>query len=199
MTLIELMVVLAIFLIVASLTIFDYGRFRSNASLQNLSDDVALSIRRAQGFAIGVIGVQRLNSFSYGYGIHFSTSAPSGDTIAGSNKSFPIFADINNNNSYDYASGSSTCIAANVGLNNQECYDLLTITSNDTIAGICPNGNDANCTGTTADIIFKRPNPDAYIYVNGVLYNNVDIEIKNIATQTMKFITVSKIGQISIK
>ena len=89
MTLIELMVVLVIFIIVAGLTIFDYSKFRSTASLQNLADDIALSVRRAQNYAIGVKGSQ--SSFSNGYGIHFLTTPLNGaDVRAGSNKTFII-------------------------------------------------------------------------------------------------------------
>ena len=38
MTLVELMVVLAIFAVVTSLTIFDYGSFRTSVSMQNITN-----------------------------------------------------------------------------------------------------------------------------------------------------------------
>ena len=48
MTLVELIVVLAIFMIILGLTIFDYSSFKSTTTIQNLADDIALTIRKAQ-------------------------------------------------------------------------------------------------------------------------------------------------------
>lgn len=205
MTLVELIVVLAIFMIVAGLTIFDYGRFRSSVSLQNLGDDIALSVRRAQNYAIGVHSSQ-LAVFSYGYGIHFSTANPNpADARAGSKKSFVIFNDLNSNKAYDYATSSSALCSSGIIIQaNDECIDILNITSNDTVYQICPNG--ANCsTSSYADITFLRPNPDAYICTGvigspcSVKLSSVDIIIKNDQSGDTKTISVSSVGQISVK
>lgn len=248
MTLVELLVVLAIFVLVAGLTIFDYGKFRSNVSLQNLADDIALSVRRAQGEAIGV--GSSLSSFSNGYGIHFSTSTIPLNPLSGSNKLFVLFNDIADrsgtpNKLYDYdpSSRSSLCDATTLRSGN-ECLDLLNITSADEIAFICPNGDVNNCTANYADIVFLRPNPDACIHAGssrnirdvieakkedisnfinfdvtpesasienqgGGIHDNpstcsgglrsVDIVVRNIQSGDTKTITVSSIGQISVK
>jgi len=204
MTLVELIVVLAIFMIVAGLTIFDYGRFRSSVSLQNLGDDIALSIRRAQNYAIGVHSSQTA-IFSYGYGIHFSTATPNPlDIRAGSKKSFIIFNDLNSNKVYDYAtSGSTLCTTGIVVQADDECVDMLNITSSDIVYQICPNG--ANCsTSSYADITFLRPNPDAYICTGSIgdvcssQLSSVDIIIKNDQSGDTKTISVSSVGQISV-
>lgn len=206
MTLVELLVVLAIFVIVMGLTIFDYGRFRSSVSVQNLADDIALSIRRAQNYAIGVQNAQ--SDFSNGYGIHFSTATPTSIRLAGSNKSFIIFNDIpvsgspNKKYDYDTASSSSACSSATLSSGN-ECLDLLTITSADEIKYVCPNGT--GCTTGYADITFIRPNPDAYICTGSVggscsgPLGSVDIVVQDSKSQSIKTITVSSIGQISIR
>jgi prepilin-type N-terminal cleavage/methylation domain-containing protein len=68
-TLIELMVVISIFAIISATVIVDYRSFSSSISTQNLADDIALSIRKAQGYAIGVRGY---NNIFNGYGIHFA-------------------------------------------------------------------------------------------------------------------------------
>ena len=198
MTLVELMVVLAIFLIVAGLTIFDYGRFRSSVSLQNLSDDVALSIRRAQNYAIGVRNSS--SSFANGYGIHFNTALPvSGDARAGSSKRFIIFNDLNANKRYDYPGSSSALCNATTLQDGDECIDMLNITTDDIIYQICPNG--LNCGSGNVCITFIRPNPDATICINGDCssYSNVGIVVKNNQTGNTKTISVSSIGQISIE
>jgi prepilin-type N-terminal cleavage/methylation domain-containing protein len=197
MTLVELLVVLAIFLIVAGLTIFDYGRFRSSISLQNLADDISLSIRRAQNYAIGVHSSQS-SIFYSGYGIHFSTNAPSGIPLSGSNKSFVIFADVDGDKIYDYNSGSasSACNGTTLGAGN-ECVDLLSITSSDQILSIC---NGASCTTGYVDIVFNRPNPDAFIVINGsTSVDSVDIKVQNNQSLDTKTISISKVGQISVR
>jgi prepilin-type N-terminal cleavage/methylation domain-containing protein len=187
MTLIELLVVLAIFMIVASITIFDYARFRSSVSVQNLADDIALSIRRAQNYAIGVKNIQA--DFSNGYGIHFSTNA-SADPVAGSNKSFIIFNDVNGNKKYDYAAGG--CSASG----GSECIDLLTITSSDQVKSICSGGSCVD----SIDITFIRPEPNAYICSGGSCgYGSVDIVVEDLNSENTKTITVSSVGQISIR
>lgn len=209
MTLIELMVVLVIFIIVAGLTIFDYSKFRSTASLQNLADDIALSVRRAQNYAIGVKGSQ--SSFSNGYGIHFLTTPLNGsDVRAGSNKTFIIFNDLNSNQKYDYLTSNSDICDTGTLSSSDECIDMLKITSADTVSSICvyESGNNT-CTPLVngySDITFYRPDPDAHICaatfgfscVNDQ-YSSVDVVIKNSENQSIKTINISNVGQINIK
>ena len=184
---------------VAGLTIFDYGRFRSNVSLQNLSDDVALSVRRAQNYAIGVHSSESA-IFSVGYGIHFTTAAPVAmNARSGSSKTFMIFSDLNKNNQYDYPISSSVACNSSTLSAGDECLDMLNIATTDTISAICPNG--ANCADGTADITFIRPNPEPTICINGSCagYTSVDIKIRNTESGETKIISVSNVGQISIK
>lgn len=226
MTLVELVVVVAIFIIVAGITIFDYGRFRSNVSLQNLSDDIALSVRRAQGFAIGV--ESSLNTFSNGYGIHFSNVVKSKIALSGTKKSFIIFADIadkdgNRNKFYDYDksiildsgdTGPNASILTSCSITTleagKECLDFLSITSNDEVIKICPNGDQNTCLASGyVDITFIRPNPNAFICAyeddaqvpcdlsSGL--TSVDIVVRNVLSQNTKTITVSNVGQISVQ
>ncbi len=201
MTLVELLVVLAIFFIVAGLTIFDYGRFRSSVSLQNLADDIALSIRRAQNYAIGVKSANP-SAFDSGYGIHFSTNLySSSDARAGSNKSFVIFADLDGSHTYNYTTSTSAICDVSTITAGEECVDLLSINTADSIYQICPDGN--NCVNSGfADITFLRPNPDAFICVDGACsssLSSVDIVVRNTASGDTKTISVSNIGQISIR
>src|ERR1035437_8584732 len=125
-TLVELLVVIFIFMIITGITIFSYGKFNSSLSIQNLADDIALSVRRAQGFAIGVRGTG--SSFTDGYGIHF-TANPNSPLNAGSNKAFILFTDmgITPNKKYNYDS-SGKCGSPT---SSNECMEVLSITSAD--------------------------------------------------------------------
>ncbi|MDE2031131.1 MAG: prepilin-type N-terminal cleavage/methylation domain-containing protein [Patescibacteria group bacterium] len=204
MTLIELMVVIAIFMIVSGIIMFDYNGFRSNVSIQNLADDIALSIRSVQNYAIGVQSSQS-SQFSKGYGIHFSTAATAIYPLAGYNKSFIVYNDLNNNNYYDYSTSASVCNTTTLA-NGNECINMINITSNDYISQICSGTGSNSCNHTSVNINFLRPNPDATICLdspnpctisNGV--SNVDIIIKNAQSNATKTISVSNVGQISVK
>lgn len=211
MTLVELLVVLAIFIIVSGITIFDYGRFRSTVSLQNLADDIGLSIRRAQNYAIGVHSSES-SEFRNGYGVHFSTGSPiASDVRAGSNKSFILFSDLQTdgntpgNKVYDHTPSNISCTTSTLSQNN-ECADILTITSNDIISSICPGDGSVNCgPNKYVDITFLRPNPDATICIGDIgssscqVVSKVDITIQNNESHDQKILTITSVGQISIK
>jgi len=204
-TLIELLVVIFIFMVITGITIFNYGKFNSSLSIQNLADDIALSVRRAQGFAIGVRGFG--SSFSDGFGIHF-TANPNLSEYTGSNKSFILFADIGitPNKKYDY-NNSDTC--GNLSSVN-ECMEVLKIISADQIESIYLNGEPTSRPQTsTLDILFYRPNPEPIFCYRSDPTNNdctenssissVKIKISNITNpEVLKIITISNNGQISV-
>lgn len=104
MTLIELLVVLAIFAIISGITMFDYASFKSNVSLNNLANDVSLSIRKAQSYAIGARG--NSGSFSEGYKIHFSTDSKYSFSVATENGDTIETLNIKNG---DYIFGFNNC------------------------------------------------------------------------------------------
>ena len=209
MTLIELLVVVFIFMIITSITIFSYGKFNSSLSIQNLADDIALSVRRAQGFAIGVRGAS--GSFTDGYGIHFTANPTISDLSAGSNKSFILFTDIATptkppNKKYDY---DSSVKCGSLTLSN-ECMEVLSITSADQIDSIYLNSDLTSISQTgTVDILFYRPNPEPiFCYRSGPAsigcdkssdISSIRIKISNITNpETFKIITIANNGQISV-
>jgi prepilin-type N-terminal cleavage/methylation domain-containing protein len=151
MTLVELMVVLAIFMIITGLVIFDYGSFRSSTSTQNLANDIALSVRKAQSYAIGVRGVG--TNFLIRHGIHFSTDTDNSEPSAGSNKSFVLFTDNNVDNKYNIGECTTPSVS--------ECQEILTINGADEISGFYLNSYQGTLRKGTLDIFFERPNPDA--------------------------------------
>jgi len=203
---IELLVVILIFMILTGVTIFSYGKFNSSLSSQNLADDIALSVRRAQGYAIGVRGYNSI--FSEGYGVHFSTNPMVSTPYIGSTKSFVLFADMpgGTTNKYNYdvgICGSPT--------GTEECIEFLSIPSSDLIdqisytygsqTGIIPN------TGTL-DIMFRRPNLEPSFYCRdssgslctSEIISSVEIRISSPSSPgSYKMITVANNGQISVE
>jgi prepilin-type N-terminal cleavage/methylation domain-containing protein len=189
MTLIELLVVIAIMTILSGITIFDYTSFRSSISVENLANDIALSIRKAQSHAIGVKGVG--SDFSYAQGIHFSTDTE---------KYFIIFNDSaspGNNNKFD--GSGETC--------GGECREKLTIDTMAKISGFYI-GTDQAIKSGKLNILFKRPNPDAnFCYISsgnncsGSNIPSAKIVVSNGLTgnkEIIRFVNVWNTGQISV-
>jgi Tfp pilus assembly protein FimT len=202
-TLVELVVVITIFMIISGIAIFNYGNLNSSMSLQNLADDIALSVRRTQGYAIGVRGSSGI--FGDGYGIHFTTNPDISQLYKGSNKSFVLFADITPNNKYDYFDYDK-CGSPRI---NNECIEVLNITSTDKITEIFLDNDAVAISPTsTVDVLFNRPNPEpVFCYRNNPSDIPCDVRVISFIkikisstrdTQTSRTITISNNGQISV-
>lgn len=204
-TLVELMVTISIFLMISSLVIFNYGDFKSTVSLQNLTDDIALSIRKAQSFAIGARNTGGGN-FNNSYGIHFSVNS-NGTGLDGSDKSFILFYSPSTSKMYPLVN-SGTCAD---GSNN--CVELFTINGMNKIYGIIlNNGSVETSTYGSLDISFLRPDPRAYFCYRAnassgscdlSTISSASIIISNgqtdLSLKKGKMITVQNTGQISIQ
>jgi len=213
-TLVELLVVIFIFVIISGITIFNYGRFNTSLSIQNLADDIALSVRKAQGYAIGVHSTTG-GTFTIGYGIHFTVN-PSfvNNVYSGTNKSFILFADMGNASTstqdkmYNYDNACGTPAIGN------ECLEALNITSTDKISGIkyyttSLIDGSTGFPGATMDVVFKRPNPEpVFCYKTAIGNPSCDYSLNISYVQiillsgdgsgTTKTITISNSGQISV-
>lgn len=177
-TLIELLVVISLFVALTTIALFSQSKFNGSILLTNLAYDVALTIRQAQSFGVNVR--EASGSFQYAYGVHFDTNK----------NQFLMFVDSNDNSGYN---GSWTC---NGGAD--ECIESYSIKRGNKISGLCVG---PSCTVTnTLDIIFKRPNPDAYIIDNA---GNVNIEaaitISSADGINTRTVVVNKTGQISVR
>jgi len=185
MTLVELLVVLGIIAIMFGITIFDYSSFKSAVSLNNLANDVSLSIRKAQSYSIGARGIS--GNFNNRYGVNFSTD---------NNESFAIFTDVNNNKDYD--NYSNECNDNDIGLDN-ECMEKLTIKTGDYIKGFVDKcSSNSNIKSGTLSITFLRPNLDATFKGISGVSDQVGIIISDADNTKSKMICVTSTGQISI-
>lgn len=206
LTLIELMVVISIFLVITTIVIFNYEGFSSTVSLQNLTDDIALSIRKAQSFAIGARGVT--GNFSNSYGVHFSnTGTAPKDNLESSFKSFLMFSTKSSSEGY-VAANSGSC---SDGTNS--CIEAFGIVTQDIIKDIKLNDGDLSFSpGAYLDIIFTRPNPRAtFCYRVSSVSSTCDAVSSSISRATIvvsngnpdnekiKNISIQNTGQISIQ
>lgn len=163
LTLVELMVVISIFMVITGIAIFNYKNFDSSVSLQNLTDDIALAIRKAQSFAIGARGVDSgvTIDFNKSYGVHFTANPSPNGSLSGSDKSFLMFS-VGSNEAKKYVDNSS--LNSVCGTDNN-CVELFTILTVDKIKEIRAYVGDelisSNNPTSSIDIIFTRPEPRA--------------------------------------
>lgn len=164
MTFLELVVVLGIFGAIAGTVIFNYRDFSSNVHLQNLAQDMALQIKRAQTDAVsGKIPVlspgSNLNTYSIpsdwkpSYGIAFDISGDWQGGNAGFILYFNSAEDVDDGtilkDFFDFEGSTYTgCDGTNL---LSECIDEINITSGDYIDMICMNYQENLLTGNTSN------------------------------------------------
>jgi prepilin-type N-terminal cleavage/methylation domain-containing protein len=204
-TMIELIVVISIFLILTSITIFNYGQFRSSLSIQNLADDISLVIRKAQSYSTGV---QQQGEFSGSFGVHFTADDSDPGHYYGYNKQFILFFDRNKNLKYDY-SGAPNC---GYPVSNNECFEALKIKSDDRIAEIYvyySNGSEETFNkDSILNVVFIRPNTEPFFCkqlnrsapsCSKILPSYAKIRIRSNSDDTIeKNIYIYNNGQISV-
>jgi len=192
MTIMELIVVLAIFAVLSVVVIFNYNTFQSKVDITNLANDIALQVVGAQRFALA--GLLPTQSYPTGwkpaYGVFFSTTA----TLGADNKDFISFVDLNNNNLFDTSPS--------------ELLSTYTITKNDYISNInvyCPSPAGSCVAGSIQNltVTFTRPNSVATFYnsVLGFLPTNVsyvEITVSDSAGKTPSTIDLYPSGRVQI-
>src|SRR3989344_4450739 len=183
-TLIELLAVTAIIVVVSSVVLINNNRFGGVVQLENLTYDVALSVRQAQVYGISVQRSKE-GDFSSAYGMHFSIDNP---------REYVLFADGGAKNGiYDDSS---------------EDVSPYTIRSGFKVSDLCatsPQGSEA-CGISPLDIVFKRPEADAWIsagnnacsYGSGTCAVSARIVLKSPRNDMMS-VLVGANGQISVQ
>ena len=177
-TLIELLAVMAILVVVTGAILTSNARFGGAVLLQNLAYDMGLTIRQAQIYGISVRRFSA-NDFSSGYGMHFEISSPT---------TYVLFAD---------------AVAKNGLYDQGELVEATDIGRGYRIADLCIIASGATsetCGIEKIDILFKRPEPDAYIRANGASGIN---ERGRIAVESPRgdrmSIVVEATGQIAVQ
>ena len=89
-TIIELVIVFAVSAVIFGIVVSGYPSFSSKAELENITFDVALTIREAQIYGVGVKETTA-GQFDFAYGVYFNTS---------NQNQFILFSDMNDNKVY---------------------------------------------------------------------------------------------------
>ncbi len=179
--LIELVVVSGIFIIVTIAIFTNYPAFRDMVSLRRTVQELALVLRQAQSYGLGVREYASGSGIYPGYGVNFNLTKP--DT-------FTLFADIlpsgpPGNDLYDSSS---------------EDIEIFKIQTGDRIYSICANEKKtpAVCGLSSANIVFYRPNPLVSLIADGSSYSDMEIKLRS-PRGTIKTVVILASGQISVE
>lgn len=172
-TLIEMMVVLAIFGILLSIVVFNYNKFTDDTVLTNMAYEVALSVREAQLFGTAVKG--QTSEFDNPVGLYFT---PNSD-------SYVLFID--NNNDLEFNSSDTT-------------YNTLTLLRKITISGLKISSSCGRSL-SRAVVLFKRPDVEPYVGDNSSdaeKYKKLQIQLITKGGKS-KYVIINEVGSIEVK
>lgn len=186
---------IAIFLIITTVTLLRQSKFSSDLLITNLAYEVALTIREAQVYGIGsrVADTDNPSRVRVGYGVHFAQQP---------NDSYSIF--INEPN----VEGEFDDFLFNQ--DTEEVFDTVDITRDQSIRRFCvSNGAAYLCSDDVdddidwLDISFVKPNPDAHIWAgqsgeSGNVYSNAVIVVESSLGDKCRAVYVSSVGQMYV-
>ena len=206
-TLIELLVVLAIIIVITAITLTGQSSFNRTLILSNTAYDIALTLRSAETYGLGVRG-SNAETFGQpggnaGYGVDFQAALPT---------AFILFVD-----SYPAASTSSCHPTSDASVPNAQpgncAYDanagekisLYTLGNQITVSSFCAKAAGAWSCSTNSlsslDIVFSRPNARPFISTNGVYSALVPISDSCITVSapdgTSRYVSVNAVGLIN--
>lgn len=204
-TLIELMVVLAIIGIITSIVLTSQGSFNKTLVLANTAYDVGLTLRSAQTYGISTRAAGSMANA--GYGIDFNRGTPDtftlfADTIPGPSTTGvchpaadPTAPDARPGNcSYDSGEKVTSYVLGNHIVVSDFCAYAV---------GAWSCANSGNQSLTSLDIVFARPNPDAFMSTNGMYSKTFPVTASCITLSSAqggaRYISVSGTGEINAR
>lgn len=211
-SLVELMVVIALFTIITAAALMNHARFGESILATNFAYDVALSLREAQSYGLSVREeLPGAGIFTLAYGLHFGLWSGDQRNESDRETSFVFFADKNGNGQYSGSDASGACVASE----SSECLKVYRLERGSRIASFCGvrtgsgveecrifPSSDATLSFLSAN--FKRPEPDAFIRTNlnnqGVeRYQSARIALISPHGTECRIIEVFSTGQIAIR
>jgi prepilin-type N-terminal cleavage/methylation domain-containing protein len=187
-SLLELLVVVAIFSMLTAVTIYNYAGFNSRIILTNMAYEVSLAVREAQTYGLSVRGSG--GDFGAGYGVFFRLGA-------GHEDRFRIFQDLNDDNRY---TGTAVCATDDECIEEPAFQRDIAFTD---FTVISSGGCQTLTERQNLNVSFKRPNPDACIMVGGSGGTNSCVELSS-AQITLSsgdldhYVIIRNNGQISV-
>jgi prepilin-type N-terminal cleavage/methylation domain-containing protein len=204
MTYVELIVVLSIAGIIASISLFNYKDFQDRVDMKNLANDIALKIVEAQKSSIaGKIPLTGAPSSTWkpSYGVYF-------DLENGTNpkKNFYLFTDLDENkgiNPDDISNCPQGECTSKITLgNNYEINQLNIYTSDGSPEPTANNISQLNINFTrpNSGAIFSNKDPNTYnaVFGESVQIFYAEITLVNTRNSTTSLIRIHSSGRVEI-
>ncbi len=186
-TLVELMVAIGIYILMAALLFANQNKFNSSLAFSNLGYDIALTIRQAQTYGFAVRGENSGSTvaFTNAFGVHFQGDSPS---------KFQLFYEpiqgllgATNPTPQPYDQSSNTTVLSTYNLQNNYTISALCYNPNnkcgqttDISSGTCDPVSTSGSSAKYLDIIFQRPNLNAFMFNSaGPISQQVAIELES--------------------
>lgn len=185
----ELIIVIAIFVIITTVALFNQGRLSSSVLLTNMAYEVGLAVREAQIYGIGVRSDDTGSNFSGQYGAHFNIANPRQVIVYADNPN-----DVNNT-LFTYDAGEEKYIYE---FNNSRGNKISALCVGDLSNGPCNNAIGKN----TVDVLFRRPNPASIVKhsdIQNPISDRVYIVVTNIDEDECRVVIVEPTGQIRVE
>jgi len=193
-TLVEMMVVLAIMITITAIVLFNNAKLNSAILVSNAAYEVGLIVRESQVAGLGVKAAKTaggVSAFTSSHGLHLDVSDPSKITL---------FADLIKNGQYDAGEMTQEYLMPTKRSGTILAICGKTVDS----AGVCSPTNTSFTSVASADIIFTRPNPEAFFKIrtvsgsavtdfSGALVINVGFQ-----NDVCRSITIEKTGAVQI-
>ncbi|MFZ2167558.1 MAG: type II secretion system protein [Minisyncoccia bacterium] len=204
-SLIELMVVLAIIITITGVVLTNQSSFNKSLILANTAYDVALSVRNAQTFGLSSRVIS--TATNVGYGVNFDRATPNKFTLF--TDTYPLPGAVSNCHPVSdptapnarpgdcaYESNQSEKVTEYVLGNNITITDICAYSSS---SWSCSSSNGGNL--STLDIVFARPNSDAFMSKNGVYSSSFPVTAACIVLSSAqggaRYVAVGLSGQIT--
>lgn len=212
-TLIEFIVIISIFAVMAAVALFNFKGFRSNVSLNNLAHDIALTIRQAQvsggstlsggtGGSIMLDTTPAANPIRRANGFHLGKSGSEFDRF------FTLYQKTVLTDPFNFVQGVDTEIDT-VKIQGPNRIDAIYSAPLKADLAIDPSTHRPLATTVVSDlsIAFSRPRPEAFLFdgSNQIIDNYVGIYIAadadcgGGACKDSHVIIVSRSGEIEVQ
>ncbi len=187
-SLVEFIVIISIFAIMAGIALFNFSGFNTTVSLNNLAHDIALTVRQAQVYGISATEADANSTQIRGVYFPYGTN--------GYESTFTIFVDVDT--PIDFTSSMSPEVEYSSGVDVD--VDTVAITTQDYIASIATGSSPALATPCTAEVViaFMRPDPDPIIMCGLVPAAFARITVRSVNGNNEQFINVWPTGQITV-
>lgn len=192
-TIVELIVVVGIFTLIMTVALWNQRDLSNSVLITNLAYEVALAVREAQAYGIGVradVAANDAADFRNAFGIYANINNP---------EQLILFQDKNGNMQYE-ANGGETFVVYN--FQNQRGNKMNAICGGHTFGlhGPCTAASGTKL--NEVSIMFKRPNPEASFFApetQQAVKGSVVIVLNTPANNNCRAVVVETTGQIHIE